>query len=270
VIIAASKERAMSLRSTLFVSFLTCATLMPHVGYSAEIKILSANVFTGVLDGLINDFERSSGHKVIIIYATAGNIRNRVQSDEFGDVTIVTRPMMDELEKNGKVVRGTSVNIARSAVAVVVRSGAPKPNISSIDALKRSLLAAKSVSYPDPTRGGATGVLFTGILERLGLTAEIKPKTKFPPPGHFAVELVSKGEAEIAIAQPMEALLQSGVEIVGLLPSELQDRPNFTFTVAQMTVAKEPNAARSLIQHLVGPVVQSALKNKGMEPGIEK
>jgi molybdate transport system substrate-binding protein len=260
----------MKWRSALFGGLFASTVLMPSASWSAEIKLLSANVFTGVLDGLISDFERSSGHKVVVIYGTAGSIRNRVQSGEIGDVTIVTRPMLDELEKNGKVAPGTGAEMARSAVALVVRSGAVKLDLSSIDAFKRALLAANSISYPDPARGGATGVLFTGIIERLGLATQVGPKTKFPPPGHFAVELVAKGEAEVAIAQPMEALLQQGVEIAGLLPSELQDPPSFTFAVGQMAMAKEPQAARSLIQFLVGPAVQSTLKSRGMEPGIGK
>jgi molybdate transport system substrate-binding protein len=97
------------------------------------------------------------------------------------------------------------------------------------------------------------------------LTGELKSKTKFPRLGHFAVELVAKGEAELAIAQPMEALLQPGVNIVGPLPSELQDPPNFTFTVGQMSMAKEPEVAHLLIEYLAGPTAQAQLKNRGME-----
>ena len=237
---------------------------------ASEVRLLSANVFTGVLDGFVAEFERSSGHKVVIVYGTAGNIRGRVQSGEPGDLAIVTRPMMDQLEKSGKIAAGTTRDIARSTVAIVVRAGSTKPDISSIEAFRGALLAASSVSYPDPARGGATGVLFTGILKRLSLTEAVAPKTKFPPPGHFAVELVAKGEAELAIAQPMEALLQRGVEIVGPLPLDLQDPPNFTFTVGQMALAQQPDAARSLIEYLVGPSVQPALMSRGMEPGTAK
>ena len=237
---------------------------------ASEIKLLSANVFTGVLDGFVGEFERSSGHKVVIVYGTAGNIRDRVQSGEAGDVAIVTRPMMDQLEKNGKIAAGTTRDLARSTVAVVVRSGASRPDISTIDTFRSALLAASSISYPDPARGGATGVLFTGVLKRLSLAETVAPKTKFPPPGHFAVELVAKGEAEIAIAQPMEALLQPGVEIVGPLPHDLQDPPKFTFSVGQMVTARELDAARSLIEYLLGPSLQSALKSRGMEPGIAR
>ena len=125
--------------------------------------------------------------------------------------------MIDKLEAAGKIARGTSVDFARSAVALVVRRGATKPDISSLAGFKRALMSARFITYPDPARGGAEGVLITHDLDRLGLTDEIKSKTVFPKPGHFAAELVANGEAEVAIAQPMEALLQPGVEIVGPL-----------------------------------------------------
>jgi molybdate transport system substrate-binding protein len=241
-----------------------------HAASASEIKLLSADVFTGVLDSFVGEFERSSGHKVVIVYGTAGNIRGRVESDEPGDVAIVTRPMIDQLERTGKIATGTTRDLAHSTVAVVVRSGASRPDISTIDTFRNALLAASSISYPDPARGGATGVLFTGILKRLSLAETVAPKTKFPPPGHFAVELVAKGEAEVAIAQPMEALLQPGVEIVGPLPHDLQDPLRFTFSVGQMVTARDFNAARSLIEYLLGPSLQSALKSRGMDPGIAR
>ena len=244
--------------------------VLAQAASASEIKLLSANVLTGVLDGFVAEFERSSGHKVVIVYGTAGNIRGRVQAGEVGDVAIVTRPMMDQLEMDGKIAAGTTRDLARSTVAVVVRRGASRPDISTIDTFRSVLLAASSISYPDPARGGATGVLFTGVLKRLSLAETVAPKTKFPPPGHFAVELVAKGEAEVAIAQPMEALLQPGVEIVGPLPHDLQDPLKFTFSVGQMAAAREIDAARSLIEYVLGPSVQSALKSRGMEPGIAR
>jgi molybdate transport system substrate-binding protein len=257
----------MAYRFLLLTGLFVWASVTSQAVIAAELKVLSANVFTGVLDNVFSDFERSSGHKVLFEYVTAGQVRDRVQADEYGDVAIATRTILDDLEKTGKIAGGTTVNLARSAVALVVRKGAVKPDVSSIDAFKRSLLAMGSVSYPNPTRGGATGILFTAIADHLGIAAEIKAKTKFPPPGHFAVELVANGEAEAAIAQPMEALLQPGVEIVGLLPTELQSPKNFTFAIGVMTIAKEPDAAHSLIKYLVGPSVQSVLKSKGTEPG---
>jgi molybdate transport system substrate-binding protein len=234
---------------------------------AAEIKMLSANVFTGVLDELAGGFERTAGHKVVIVYGTAGAIRNRIQASEFADVAILPRPMMDELLLQARITPGSIVNLAHSAVGVAVRTGAPKPDISSVDAFKCSLLASKSISYPDPTRGGATGVLFTRVLERLGMTEAIKAKTRFPPSGQFAVEVIARGEAEIAISQPMEVLAQPGVELVGLLPLELQDLPNFTFSAGIVAAAREPQAAQALIQFLSGPAAAPVLRAKGMEPG---
>jgi len=257
----------MSFRFALVAGSFVLASVVSPGGLAAELKVLSANVFTGVLDDVFTDFERLSGHKVVFEYVTAGKVRDRVQADEYGDVAIATRTILDDLEKNAKIADGTTANFARSAVALVVRKGAHKPDVGSIDAFRRSLLTMNSISYPDPTRGGATGILFAGIVDSLGIAAEIKAKTKFPSPGHFAVELVANGESDAAIAQPMEALLQPGVEIVGLLPAELQSPKNFTFAVGVMTTAKEPDGARSLIKYLVGPSVQSVLKSKGMEPG---
>jgi len=229
---------------------------------AAEIKVLSANVFTGVLDGVFSDFERSSGHKVVFEYVTAGKVRERVQADEAGDVAIATRAILEDLEKRHKIAGGTTLNLARSAVAFVVRKGADKPDVGSVDAFRRALLAVNSISYPDPARGGATGILFTTIVKNLDLVEEMKAKAKFPPPGHFAVELVANGEADAAIAQPMEALLQPGVEIAGLLPGELQSPANFTFAAGVMTRTSEPDAARSLIGYLTGPSAQSVLKSR--------
>lgn len=175
--------------------------------------------------------------------------------------------MIDQLEAAGKVIGGTSTALARSAVALVIRKGAAKPNIATVDDLKQALKAARSISYPDPARGGATGVLFTKDLERLGLTDDINPKTVFPKSGQFAVELVANGEAEVAIAQPMEALLQPDVEIVGPLPSDLQDPASFTFSAGELATGKDRTAARALVAYLKSAAVQSALRNKGMAPG---
>jgi molybdate transport system substrate-binding protein len=236
-------------------------------GDANEIKVLSANVFTGVLDRLFGEFERQSGHKVSFIYGTAGAIKARVQAGEFGDVAILPRSMLDELVVQGRISSGSIVDLARSTVGIAVRTGASKPDVSPVDAFKRSLSAAKSITYPNPAGGGATGVLVAQIFERLGLTADMKPKTKFPPPGQFGAEVVARGDAELAISQPMEVLTQPGTELAGLLPAELQDPPNFTFSMSLMSAARERQAGQALIQFLLGPDVASVLKAKGMEPG---
>jgi molybdate transport system substrate-binding protein len=234
---------------------------------AGEITVLSANVFAGVLDELASGFERMSERKVTIIYETAGTIESRIHAGEFADVAILPKQMTDELVRQGKIIHGSSVNLAHSTLGVAVRAGASKPDIGSVDALKRSLLAVKSISYPDPKSGAATGVLFSRVLNRLGISADVKTKTRFPPPGHMAVDVVASGDAEIAISQPMEVLAQPGVELVGPLPSELQDRPSFTFSASIPVAAKEPQTAEALIRFLSGPAAAVVLKAKGMEPG---
>jgi molybdate transport system substrate-binding protein len=235
--------------------------------HAAEIKVLSANVFTGVLDELAGGFERSSGNKVIIGYETAGVIRNRVQAGEAADMTILPRPMLDVLAQQGRVVAGSIVDLAHSAVGVAVRTGAPKPDIGSVEAFRHALSAAASISYPDPAGGGATGILVRRVLDRLGMNAEVTAKTKYPPPGRFAAEVVANGEAEMAIAQPMEVLAQPGVDLVGLLPKEFQDPPSFTFAASLLVAAKAPEPTQALIRFLSGPAAAAKLKAKGMEPG---
>lgn len=176
---------------------------------AAEIKVLSASVFTGVIDDIAVEFQRMTGHRVIITYYTPAAVIKRIRDNEFADVTILSRPLMDELLQQGKVVSGSIANMAHSGVGVSVRTGTAKPDISSIEAVNHSLLMAKSITYSDLTRGGATGILFTRVLERLGITEEMKPKTRFPGPGEFATAIVARGEAEIAISQPMEAMAEA-------------------------------------------------------------
>jgi molybdate transport system substrate-binding protein len=258
--------------STLGVGFLFSPVTWTGeaVVIATELTVLSADVFTGVLGELTGDFERSTGHKVTILYGTAGAIRSRVQTGESGDLTILPRPVMDALLQQGRITPGSIVDVARSAVGVAVRRGAPRPDISSGESFARSLAAAQSISYPDPERGGATGVLFTHVLERLGMTDAVRSKTRFPPVGQFAVDVVARGEAEIAISQPMEVFAQPGVELVGLLPPELQDLPNFVFAAGVLESAKQPLAAGALIASLSGPAAASVWKAKGMEPASSR
>jgi molybdate transport system substrate-binding protein len=190
-----------------------------------------------------------------------------LQTNEFADVTILSRPLMDGLQQQGKVVPSSIVDIAHSAVAMAIRKGAPKPDISSVDGVKRALLAAKSITYPDVTRGGATGFLVTRVLERLGIAEEMKPKTKFPRPGEFAAAVLARGEADIAILQPMEIVGEAGTELVGLLPPEMQSPQEFVFSAGLLAGAKETQGANAFIHFLSGPVAAAFFKAKGMQPG---
>lgn len=261
--LALSRSAALTLLSAALLFPFGC-TVFPQA-HADEIRLLSANVFTDVLDEPIAGYGRATGQSVAIVYATAGAIRDRIRGGEPADVTIVPRPMLGDLQRSGKIAPDVT-DLARSAVGVAVRTGSARPDISSVEALKRALSAAHSVSYADPARGGATGVLITHVLERLGMTADMKPKTNFPPGDQFAVDVVARGEAEIALAQPMEVVGQPGVEFVGLLPAELQDPPAFTFSMGILAASRQQPAALALVQFLSTPAVAAMLKAHGMQP----
>ena len=235
---------------------------------AAEIKVLSAVAMKPALDDLSREFERKTGHTVTMAYATAGIVRDRIRDGETVDVAIAPRSAFDPLLTQGRIVPGTATVVARSLVAVAVPAGAPKPDISTVEALKRALLAAKSVVYPDPTQGGATGIHAARVIERLGIAAEMKAKTRLVPGSEYA-DVLAKREAELAIVQPMVVLGVPGVELVGPLPEELQDKTNFVFWAGVGVSAKEAEVASAFIKYLLTPDAVRAIKAKGMEPGSE-
>ena len=149
---------------------------------------------------------------------------------------------------------------------VAVRAGAPKPDISSVEGFRRSLLAAKSIVYADPAQGGASGIHFARVLERLGIAEEMKPKTTLIP-GAGAAEVVVNGEADIAVSGTMDLLRVPGAEFVGPLPTELQNTSDFVYFAAILAGAKEPELGKALIKHLQAPPAARLIKAKGMEAG---
>ena len=230
---------------------------------AAEIKLLCAVALHPAIDVLIPDFEKSSGHKVTIAYGNAGAIADRFQKGEAADLVINAAPLMDQLRAQGKVLAGDRIIIAKVGVGVFVRKGAAKPDISSADAFKRSLLAARSVAYPDPAGGGASGIYMVSLIERLGIAAEMKPKTKLSPPGKVLYASVASGDVEIGFNQISEVLAQPTVEFVGPLPSAIQ---NYTqFAPGIVTGSSQADAGRALVTFLSSPPAQTVLKAKGFE-----
>jgi molybdate transport system substrate-binding protein len=245
-----------------------CVPLPGTVANAAEIKVLSAVAMKAALDDLAREFERRTGHTVNMAYATAGIVRDRIRDREAVDVAILPRSAFDPLVKLGKIAPGTATVVARSLVAIAVPAGASKPDISTVDALRRSLLAAKSVVYPDPTKGGATGIHAARVIEQLGISAEMKPKTTLVPGAEFA-EVLARREAELGIVQPMVVLGVPGVELAGPLPAELQNTTDFVFWAGVVASAKEPVTASAFIKSLLAPEAARAIKAKGMEPGSD-
>jgi molybdate transport system substrate-binding protein len=229
---------------------------------AAEIKLLSASALHPVIDALLPDFEKSSGHKVTVAYGTAGAVADRVQKGEAADVVLSSVPMIDRLQGQGKIVAGDRAIIAKVGVGAFVRKGAAKPDISSPGAFKRAMLAAKSIAYPDPAGGGASGIYVASLLEKLGIAAEMKPKTKLSTLGTLYAS-VANGEVEIGFNQVSEILAQPSVELVGPLPSAIQ---NYTqFAPGIVTGSNQVDAGRALVTFLSSPAAQHVLKAKGFE-----
>lgn len=233
---------------------------------AAELKVLSAFGMQSVMEDLGPKFERATGHKLAITFATLGATVKRVQDGEIADVVIIPQQGIDGFVKDGKAVAGNVTVLARAGIVVAVRKGAPKPDISSPDALKRTLLAAKSIAYVDPASGGASGIHFAKVLDRLGIANEMQSKTVFPNPKTPAEVgvVVANGEAEIGVHLIQELMSVAGIDLVGPLPGDLQ--ATTVFSAAIMTGAKDAAAAKALVDFLRTPESAKVIKAKGMEP----
>jgi molybdate transport system substrate-binding protein len=231
---------------------------------AAEIKVLSTASFRQVMEDLGPKFERASGHKLAITFGTSGAVVKRVQGGETADVVIMPRQGIDSFVKDGKAVAGNVTVLARSGIGVAIRKGAPKPDISSPEALKLTLLAAKSITYTNPAWGAADGIHFAKVLDRLGIADEMNSKTVFlPKPGPAGV-LVANGEAEIGVQQIQGLMPVAGIEIVGPLPGDLQN--TLVFAAAIMAGARDAAASKALVNFLRTPEAATVIKAKGMEP----
>ena len=230
---------------------------------ATEIKLLSAVALHPAIDALVPDFESSSGHKVSVAYGTAGDVAERVQKGEPVDLVITAAARIDLLQAQGKVVAGDRIIIAKVGVGAFIRKGVAKPDISSADTFKRSMLAARSIAYPDPAGGGASGIYVAGLLERLGIAGEMKLKTKLLPPTEALYRSVASGDVEIGFNQISEILAQPTVELAGPLPLTIQ---NYTqFTPGIVTGSSKADVATALIAFLSSPPSQAVLKAKGFE-----
>jgi molybdate transport system substrate-binding protein len=240
------------------------AGLLAQVAFAAaaDLKLYSTIAFQGVLEQLAPQFEKASGNKLAITFGLAAQLAQRVQAGDAVDVLILTRAGIDTLVKDGKIAPGTDVTLAGAGTAVVVKAGAPKPDISTPEALKHALLAAKSISYGDPAAGGASSVYFAKLLERMGIADAMKSKTKFPPPGKYAADVLVAGEAELGIMQTSELI--PGTELVGVLPGDLNNITLFGAGLA--AAAKEASAGNALLKFLRSREAAAVYKAKGLDP----
>ncbi len=228
----------------------------------AEIRILSTHAVQEVLSELGPVFERASGFDLAIDYDPANALKRTIEAGTPFDVAIATRTVIDELALNGKVRRETCDDICRSGLGVAVHYGASAPDIATVDAFRRSLLAAHSIVR---SKEGTSGLYFETLLDRLGIADAMRDKIVLGPSGRIA-ELVARGEAEMAVQQIPELLPVKGVQYIGPLPGELQLWTVFAAGIG--SAAKDPVAAKAFIEALVTPSAVALFRAKGLEPAL--
>ena len=240
----------------------TLALLGAGAADAAEIKVLVSNALKSTMEELAPQFEKASENKLVITFGAAAELKTSIDKGAAVDVAILTAAVTDDLVKEGKLTAAGRTDIARSGAGLAGRKGAPKPDISTTDAFKRTLLDSKSIAY---VAAGATAPYILGLFDRLGIADQIKPKLKPQPTSNPAAKAVANGEAELGITQISEILPYAGAELIGPLPAEVQLYTVYPAAVAAGT--KEPGAAAALIKFLTAPAAAAMLKAKGLTPG---
>ena len=236
------------------------AALVSGIASAAEIKVLSTQATEQSYRELVPQFEKATGHKVTTIFTGTLDADKRLAANEQYDLLIMSQPSIEQHITDGKVVQGSRIDLARSGVAVGVKSGAPKPDITTVDALKRAILNAKSIGYST----GPSGNYIIEMFQRLGVLDTVKPKMKQTATGVFVGSIIASGEVEIGFQQVSELSQYEGVDYVGPLPAEMQNYT--TFSSGILAGAKEAEAARALVRYITSPQAGAVYRKRGMEP----
>lgn len=234
---------------------------------SAEITVFATVPMRPVLDQIVPEYTRMSGHKVVFGYSNSTRVRDRIQKGEAADIGITMSSLIEELRREGKILSDVRTELAKVGIGVQVRNGAPKPDISSVDAFRKALLSAKSIGYGDGATGNVSGEYIARMIERLGISAELKPKTRLVNTAAVLPKAVAAGEIELGMTQISEIVSQPGIDFVGPLPAELQ---SFTvFAVGIVASSQQPEIAKGLVKFLMAKATSSLLREKGLEPILD-
>jgi molybdate transport system substrate-binding protein len=224
-------------------------------------KVMSTLALNHAWSELKPKFE-AGGHRIELVVGTGGSINKRIAEGEPGDVVISPTPGVERLEKDGMIVAGSTRVVAKSGVGLAVKKGAPRPDISTVDALRRTLLAAKCVAYSDPAGGGGSGIHFAKVLAQLGIADQVNAKARRGS-GVLNGEVCARGEADVAIQQIPELTGIPGIDIVGSLPETLQQMTSFS--AGLLSSGKDPKGAKALIEFLASRDVAAMLRKAGFE-----
>jgi molybdate transport system substrate-binding protein len=227
---------------------------------AAEINVISTQATEEAYKELVAQFEKATGHKVTTFFSGTLNVQKKLAAGEPYDLILMAGPAIDEQIKLGKAVAGSRVDLAKSGTGLAVRKGAAKPDISSADALKKTLLTAKSIGYST----GPSGLYMLSVFEKLGIAEQVKGKLRQTPSGVFVGTLIASGDAEIGFQQISELVHFAGIDYVGPLPGELQRMTMFSTGIH--SGAKQADAARALVKFLTAPAAAAVIRKHGLEP----
>ena len=243
--------------------YLATLAVVPPAAGAATIKVLTGGAFKQVIVALVPGFEARTGHKVEVQNDTAGALQKRIAGGEAFDLAVITPAVLQALATQGHVVSGSIVPLAKVAIGVAVKTGAPSPAIGTVDQFKQAVLDARKVAYVDPAAGGSSGIYLDGLFQRMGIADQVKAKAVLVPGGLVADRLVT-GEADLAIHQISEIIPVKGVTLVGPLPEAIQNYT--TYAGALSSRAAQADAARALLATLSSPEAAEILRVKGMMP----
>lgn len=237
-----------------------CMATFAETAQSDEIKVIASAAVKEPYLELVHEFETASHHKVVTIWSGTADIMKRVRAGESADIVILGASSIDELIQLGKIVPGSRVMLMKSGVGVAVRAGAPKPDVSSGEALKRTLLSMSSIGYSS----GPSGVYLDSLFQRMGIADVLTPKLRKGPSGSSVGEMIARGEVEIGFQQVSELIHVAGIDFLGPLPPDIQHVTEFSSGIHAS--AKRPDAAKALVTFLSSPAATPIIKKSGMEP----
>ncbi len=246
------------------LSILTAIPLALSAGHAgaAEIYVVGAGAIEEPFEALSAEFSKANGHKIHAIFGPVGGMQAKLKGGEKADVIVLSTAAMDELDKAGSLVAGSRAELGRAVAGVAVRAGAPAPDISTPDAFKKALQAARTVAYTNPAAGGTAGIYMAGLLEKFGITEEIKKKALLQNSGSAVADAVANGAAEIGISFTSELLPNKGVKVVGVIPQSIG--LTVSYVAALSSASKEAEPARALIAYMTRPASRDHFKEAGL------
>jgi molybdate transport system substrate-binding protein len=245
-------------------SILTAIPLALAAGHAgaADIAVVGAGAIEEPFEKLAAEFTKESSHKTHAIFGPVGGMMNKLKAGEKADVIVLSSAAMDELDKAGSLVPGSRAELGRATAGIGVRAGAPQPDISTPDALKKTLQGARTIAYTNPAAGGTAGIYMTGLLERLGLTEEVKKKALLQTSGSATAAAVANGAAEIGITFTSELLPNKGVKVIGTMPQSIGLTVAYVAAVSAASTQAEP--ALALIAYMTRPASRDHFKEAGL------